>query len=95
MQGLDYEDVSYCMYGCDYRKRTRLWGTMVWRPRPLCVGNGCGRVVGGRHPQVAQKAGNKSLGQRNHKSQEIHTVPKALVDDIARTVARQVTPSLI
>ena len=83
------------MYGCDYKKRTRLWGTLRWLPRPLCAGYGCGKVVGGRHPQVAQKEGNRSLGQRNHKSTELYVVPRALLDDIARAAARQVEPNLI
>jgi hypothetical protein len=94
MEPYDYEDVDYCMYGCDYRKRTRLWGNLCWQPLPLCAGNGCGKVVDGRHPQVAQKAGNKSLGQRNHKSTELYTVPRMLVDSIALAAARRVEPIL-
>jgi site-specific DNA-cytosine methylase len=85
MEPYDYVDVDYCTYGCDYRKRTRLWGTLSWQPRPLCAG-GCGKVVDGRHLQTAQKAGNRSLGQRNHSSRELYAVPKALVESIIDAV---------
>jgi hypothetical protein len=81
MEPYQYVDVDYCMYGCDYRKRTRLWGTLAWQPRPLCNGS-CGKVVDGRHLQTAQKAGDRSLGQRNHSNKELYAVPKALVESI-------------
>jgi len=80
---------------CDYRKRTRLWGNLCWQPLPPCAGNGCGKVVDGRRPQVAQKAGNRSLGQRNHKSTELYTVPRALVNSIVSAATQQVGAILI
>jgi len=88
MKQLDYRDVDYCMYGFDYRKRTRLWGNLLWEPRPLCGGGGCGKVREGRHPQTAQKAGKRDWGQRNHRSQELYSVPPRLVQDIADAAAR-------
>jgi hypothetical protein len=92
MEPYGYEDVDYCMYGCEYRKRTRLWGNLCWQPRPLCAGGGCGKVVDGRHPQTAQKAGNRSLGQRNHKSTELYTVPNALVESIVDAATQLAEP---
>ena len=82
MKDLHYVDVDYCRYGCDYRKRTRLWGNLEWSPLPLCEGD-CGKVVDGRHIESAQKAGNKRLGQRTYRSQELYSVPKRLTDSIA------------
>ena len=40
MQGLQWTDVCYCMYGFDYRKQTRLWHTHpfgeAFKPKPIC-----------------------------------------------------------
>ena len=91
MEGLGFQDVDYCVYGCAYRKRTRLWGNVAWEPRRLCRGD-CGKVLNGRHLQTAQKVGDKSLGQGHHASWELYRVPSRLVDDIVRGVIRQVTP---
>ena len=33
MEPLPWVDVTYCMYGTLYRKQTRLWTNMRWRPR--------------------------------------------------------------
>ena len=84
-------DADYCTHGCDYKKRVRLWGNLKWKPLPLCR-RGCGKVSNGRHPQTAQKAGNKSLGQRHQASRELHTVPRMLVYSIAHHVLQQVAP---
>ena len=36
IEGLSYVRVEYCMYGCPYRKRTRLWTNCTdWTPK-LC-----------------------------------------------------------
>ena len=34
MEGLPFQDVTYCSYGSPYRKRTRVWGTLPFVPRP-------------------------------------------------------------
>ena len=51
MEPLPWVDVTYCMYGTLYRKQTRLWTNMRWRPRRgLCKpGSRCeapGRAAG-------------------------------------------------
>ena len=48
--------VTYCKYGTPYRKQTRLWTNMRWRPsRGLCrSGSRCDAWEGGRHLRGAQ-----------------------------------------
>jgi site-specific DNA-cytosine methylase len=36
VQGLNFKDVDYCMYGAPYRKRTRLWTNCTWTPSKRC-----------------------------------------------------------
>jgi len=79
------------MYGCVYKKRARLWGNLEWAPLPLCRRD-CGKVIDGRRLQTAQKAGNKSLGQRSHTSRELYALPRRLVDSAAHHVTQQVAP---
>ena len=51
MKDFDYKDVDYCKYGFRYRKRTRLWGNINWKPRPLCCKD-CGNTVDGKHVET-------------------------------------------
>ena len=37
VQGLNFKDVDYCMYGAPYRKRTRTWTNCTWIPRRPCT----------------------------------------------------------
>ena len=79
VQGLDFRDVDYCMYGAPYRKRTRLWTNVTWTPRPLCT-----------HPKgihmTAQKGPSRRGGQLiqgdNCSLQTLHSVPAALTREI-------------
>ena len=53
--------VSYCKYGFNYQKHTRLWGTVMhhnWRP--MCRRD-CSAIVDGRHEAWAQKGGAGEL----------------------------------
>lgn len=56
MQDLPYHRVSYCMYGYDYRKTTRIWtNNSAFQPR-ICVRGSCGKTVGRRHvASIGQK----------------------------------------
>lgn len=83
IQGEQWLDVDYCMYGCEYRKRTRLWGVFppAWTPLPLCRGNcwSCTSSGTGRHRSTAQRGSGWSLNQ-------LHHIPSRLMDDIVKSI---------
>ena len=79
VQGLNFKDVDYCMYGAPYRKRTRLWTNCTnWIPRPLCTH--------ASHPMTAQKGPSKRAGQLirddNCSLQTLHSIPQELTREI-------------
>ena len=39
MIDLPYNDIDYCKYGFDYRKRTRVWNNSPWTGKILCKKN--------------------------------------------------------
>jgi len=51
MLGLPYNDLDYCKYGYDYRKRTRVWNNNEnWESRRLCGKNNyCNSRKDGKH----------------------------------------------
>ena len=78
VQGLEFKDVDYCMYGAPYRKRTRLWTNCTWTPRPPCTHT--------NHPMTAQKRPSRRAGQLIQNNdcslQALHSVPAALTREI-------------
>ena len=66
VQGLNYRDVDYCMYGAQYRKRTRLWTNCTWAPSKRCEH---GRS---RHPN---QVSDFRLAMR-------HSIPAALTQEL-------------
>ena len=78
VQGLDFKDVDYCMYGAPYRKRTRLWTNCTCTPRPPCTHTS--------HPMTAQKGPSRRAGQLIQNDdcslQTLHSVPAALTTEI-------------
>ena len=49
MEGLPFQDVTYCSYGSPYRKRTRIWGTLPFVPRaPAARASATGATPPGR-----------------------------------------------
>ena len=83
-------DVTYCKYGTPYRKQTRLWTNMRWRPsRGLCrSGSRCDAWEDGRHLRGAQGGPRLMGGQRERvrgQSRELlYSIPTALRGDCAR-----------
>ena len=78
VQGLDFIDVDFCMYGAPYRKRTRLWTNIKWISRPLCTH--------ATHPMTAQKGPSKRAGKLiigdDCSLTTLHSVPQELTREI-------------
>ena len=97
MQNLPYDLVDYCMYGTDYRKRTRIWTNAHWTPK-LCDCSHCiptqgARRITYRHIACAQRIYPKTRRQeeiaagripqsRNFTRDELHRLPRALCEEI-------------
>ena len=86
MERLPWVDVTYCKYGTPYRKQTRLWTNMRWRPsRGLCrSGSRCDAWEDGRHLRGAQGGPRLMGGQRERvrgQSRELlYSIPTAKTD---------------
>ena len=86
MDEFSYVDVDYCMYGFNYRKRTRLWNNLVHFTPKKCDKN-CGKMVGNRHIETAQRllSGNKNDWGENftkHTQTDLYKIPEKLIYDI-------------
>ena len=87
MSGLKYNDVDYCKYGFNYRKRTRLWNNLdKWNPRSLC-NKDCGKIRNNKHIETAQRmpSGRKESWGDNyvkHKQEDLYKIPSALICEI-------------
>ena len=98
MERLPWVDVTYCKYGTPYRKQTRLWTNMRWRPRrSLCrPGSRCKAWQDGRHLRAAQR-GPRLMGQYERVSQSrelLYSVPAALREEIARAATEELAERL-
>ena len=92
-QGLAAQSVitSYCSYGARYRKDTRIsssLGLMLDR----CPGEGrCPAMVGSRHLEYAQQGGG-GVSNKRHSLDELHSIPRKLVEVILRQVVNAAGP---
>ena len=82
MKDLPYHRVSYCMYGFDYRKTTRIWtNNTVFEPK-RCVRGSCGKVIDGRH--------RANIGQKKFmRLHEKFAYPPALVEALLNSCRDQ------
>ena len=92
-------DVTYCKYGTPYRKQTRLWTNMRWRPRRgLCrPGSRCGAWQDGRHLRAAQRGPRLMEGHYERVSQSrelLYSVPAALCKEIVRAATEELAERL-
>ena len=99
MERLPWVDVTYCKYGTPYRKQTRLWTNMRWRPRrSLCrPGSRCEAWQDGRHLRAAQRGPRLMEGQYERVSQSrelLYSVPAALREEIARAATEELAERL-
>ena len=93
------EEQGGCMYGTLYRKQTRLWTNMRWRPRQgLCKpGSRCKAWQDGRHLRAAQRGPRLMEGQYERVSQSrelLYSVPAALCEEIARAATEELAERL-
>ena len=86
--------MTYCKYGTPYRKQTRLWANMRWRPRRgLCrPGSRCGTWQDGRHLRAAQRGPRLMEGQCERVSQSRELA--ALCEEIARAATEELAERL-
>ena len=92
MQGLLYSDVTYCKYGYRYKKATRIWHNLPWRPSQdvCCKDSPCVHMENGRHPESAQRGSTN--GKRNCQTQEqLYSIPERLCAEIAFSLERFTT----
>ena len=78
MRDLPYYRVSYCMYGYDYRKTTRIWTNAPDFKPKLCVRGSCGKTIGRRHLASIGQKKSTSLYQK-------YTYPPELVRDLLQS----------
>ena len=87
MEGLHYVDVDYCKYGMPYRKRTRLWNSLInFTPRPLCRKD-CNSIRNGKHLATAQrlKSGKKENWSEDDiffTQYDLYRIPESLIKEI-------------
>ena len=79
VRGTPWKDLTYCSYGYQYKKPTRIWtNSKLWQPRPICCkANPCAQLVNGKHPMSAQRACCKL--------QQLYSIPPQLCQEIAQS----------
>lgn len=79
--------LDYCMYGTNYRKRTRLMTNSPFEGAQ-CKKN-CSGFREGKHEEAAQRGPyDRGVGQKSHSLNELHAYPARLVDAIFAHVSR-------
>ena len=90
MQGINYTDASYCMYGLPYRKQTRFWNNLPNLKLKTC-NKECGQMIGNRHIGSCG-TGGKGQGHkirysdRSYSKLEKYAIPPELIKDILQSI---------
>ena len=95
MADLPYNDLDYCKYGMQYRKRTRLWNNIeAWTPKPLCKKD-CGHMNGNVHEQSAQQSPRMHLAsvRRRYMTRELYKVPEPLIEERLGLLLQPASPA--
>ena len=79
VHGLPFVDVTYCVYGFNYQKATRLWTNCGSFPWLAPCRRDCHACVAGKHALWAQKGGG---GRGDHTTTELYRMPPLLCQDI-------------
>ena len=91
------EDVTHCKYGTPYRKQTRLWTNMRWRPRRMQARRRC-KAWPGQQAPPGRAAGAAADGGAVREGQPIaqllYSVPAALCEEIARAATEELAERL-
>ena len=98
MERLPWVDVTYCKYGTPYRKQTRLWANMRWRPRRgLCRAAAAARGNRWQAPPSCAAGASADAGavREGQPARELlYSVPAALCDEIARAATAELAERL-
>ena len=76
---LPYVDLDYCMYGMDYKKRTRIWTNIPFRGN-LCDGKCSSLKEGTKHKDISKDYGGGS------NRLERYVIPRKLIIDLLTLV---------
>lgn len=81
MYGIPFVDVSYCQYGYDYRKQTRIWTNLKGWEGKRCNKKTCSKVVNGKHIGSAGN-GRKKYTNKIYTKEEKYSMPESLIKEI-------------
>ena len=90
VSGLPYHDVSYCMYGFDYQKPTRIWTNVHnLQPKYCTKDRDCGGKVLGlnRVGSLTHKLNN--CGTRSCSQKRKFSIPTALIEALFEATCNQ------
>jgi hypothetical protein len=81
--GLPYHDVTYCMYGFEYQKPTRIWTNVHgFEPKYCKLGKDCGTKVPGFSKTGSLTHKLNICGTRSCSQNRKFSVPSRLIDEL-------------
>ena len=95
MEGIPYYDVTYCKYGYDYKKPTRLW-TNIKDFSPKYCRSDCGKMINGKHIRavgIHDRVQRPWLTTISIPLYEKYSIPRDLLHDLFSYAVRQLSSS--